>query len=244
LLKWRLSLGAVFIAALAGLCWLDTIVARPGIVLLGLALVVATLAAGEMRRIYGRRGVELASSSVYMGALLPVIVSGVPVIFPRVEVNPTLGYLGWLAFGLCFGLMATFAGEMRRYDAPGRSILNVAHAALSSLYIGGLIGMLVQLRIVHAPNSVAGWRGVYPLLATVATVKLSDISQYAVGRTIGRNKLAPLISPGKTWEGAIGGIGLATLIAAALIGGINERLGFRPDGGRGRAAWRPGGVAA
>jgi phosphatidate cytidylyltransferase len=229
LLKWRLTLGAVFIAALAGLCWLDTVVTRPGIVLLALALVVAALAAGEMRRIYSRRGVELASSSVYMGALLPVVVSGVPVIFPRVVVNPTLGYLGWLAFGLCFGLMATFAGEMRRYDAPGYSILNVAHAALSSLYIGGLIGMLVQLRIVHAPNSVAGWRGVYPLLATIATVKLSDIGQYAVGRTIGRHKLAPRISPGKTWEGAVGGIGLATLIAAALMGGINERLdGMRP----------------
>jgi phosphatidate cytidylyltransferase len=229
LLKWRLILGAVFIAALGGLCWLDATPARPGVVLLGLALVVAALAAGEMRRIYARRGVVLASSSVYMGSLLPVIVSGVPVIFPGVSLNPTVGYLGWLAFGLCFGLMATFAGEMRRYDAPGHSIVNVAHAALSVLYIGGLVGMLVQLRIVHAPNSVAGWRGLYPLLATIATVKLSDIGQYAVGRTIGRHKLAPLISPGKTWEGAVGGIGLATLIAAALINAINEHVhGVRP----------------
>jgi phosphatidate cytidylyltransferase len=81
---------------------------------------------------------------------------------------------------------------------------------------------------VHAPNSVAGWQGVYPLLATIATVKLSDIGQYAVGRTIGRHKLAPLISPGKTWEGAVGGIGLATLIAAALIYAINDRYGIQP----------------
>jgi phosphatidate cytidylyltransferase len=229
LLKWRLILGVVFVAVLAGLCWLDAIVPRPGSVLLALALVVAALAAGEMRRIYHQRGVVLASSSVYMGALLPVIVSGVPVLFPDVDVNPTIGYLGWLAFGLCFGLMATFAGEMRRYDSPGHSIINVAHASLSVLYIGGLVGMLVQLRIVHAPNSVAGWRGLYPLLATIATVKLSDIGQYVVGRTIGRNKLAPLISPGKTWEGAVGGIALATLIAAAGIDAINEYFhGIRP----------------
>jgi phosphatidate cytidylyltransferase len=225
LLRWRLILGVSFAAALAGLCWLDASNARPGSVLLVVAMAVAALAAGEMRRIYRQRGVVLASSSVYMGALLPVAVSGVPVIFPDVSVNPTVGCLGWLAFGLCFGLMACFAGEMRRYDAPGNSIINVAHAALSVLYIGGLVGMLIQLRIVHAPNSVAGWRGLYPLIATIATVKLSDIGQYAVGRTIGRHKLAPLISPGKTWEGAIGGIALSTMIAAATLGAINEHVG-------------------
>jgi phosphatidate cytidylyltransferase len=151
------------------------------------------------------------------------------VIFPRVEANPTLGYLGWLAFGLCFGLMATFAGEMRRYDAPGHSIINVAHAALSVLYIGGLVGMLVQLRIVDAPNSISGFRGLYPLIATIATVKLSDIGQYVVGRTIGRRKLAPLISPGKTWEGAVGGIVLATLLAAGIMVVVNDQVyGIRP----------------
>jgi phosphatidate cytidylyltransferase len=229
LLKWRLILGVVFVAALAGLCWLDAVVARPGSILLALALAVAALAAAEMRRIYHQRGVVLASSSVYMGALLPVLVSGVPVLFPGVDVNPTIGYLGWLAFGLCFGLMATFAGEMRRYDAPGYSIVNVAHASLSVLYIGGLVGMLVQLRIVHAPNSVGGWRGLFPLLATIATVKLSDICQYVVGRTFGRHKLAPLISPGKTWEGAVGGIALATLIAAGGMNAMNEYFhGIRP----------------
>jgi phosphatidate cytidylyltransferase len=228
-LRWRLILGFTFVIALAGLCWLDTVIPRPGGVMLLVAVAVAALAAGEMRRIYRQRGVILASSSVYMGALLPVLVSGVPVVFPNVSVNPTLGYLGWLAFGLCFGLMATFAGEMRRYDAPGHSIVNVAHAALSVLYIGGLVGMLVQLRIANAPNSVAGFRGLYPLIATIATVKLSDIGQYVVGRTIGRRKLAPLISPGKTWEGAIGGIVLATLLAAGLINLVNEHVyGIKP----------------
>jgi phosphatidate cytidylyltransferase len=225
LLRWRLILGVTFAAALAGLCWWDASIARPGSVLLIVATVVAALAAGEMRRIYRQRGVVLASSSVYMGALLPVVVSGIPVIFPDVTVNPTVGCLGWLAFGLCFGLVACFAGEMRRYDVPGNSIVNVAHAALSVLYIGGLVGMLIQLRIVHAPNSIAGWRGLYPLIATIATVKLSDVGQYAVGRSIGRHKLAPLISPGKTWEGAVGGIALATFIATVAIDAINERLG-------------------
>lgn len=219
----------MFVAALTALCWLDAQAGRPGIVLAGLAITVAALAAGEMRRLYRQRGVELSTSAVYMGALLPVIVSSVPIFFPLLQRNPALGCAGWLAMGLAFGLMATVAGEMRRYDAPGQSITNVAHAALSVLYIGGLVGMLVQLRIVNSPNDVSGWRGLYPLLATIATVKLSDIGQYVVGRTIGKRKLAPLISPGKTWEGAVGGIVLATLIAAAVMATLNQGVGgLRP----------------
>lgn len=230
MLRWRLILGVVFVAALVALCWLDVSIARPGLVLAALAIVLAVLAAGEMRRLYAHRGVVLSSSAVYMGALLPVVVSCMPIAFPILQLNPTLGSAGWLAMGLAFGMMAAFAGEMRRYDAPGYSILNVAHASLSVLYIGGLIGMLVQLRLVHASGETGGWRGLYPLLTTIATVKLSDIGQYVVGRTFGRHQLAPLISPGKTWEGATGGIGLASLLAAAVFAALNQGArGFRAE---------------
>ena len=60
---------------------------------------------------------------------------------------------------------------------------------------------LVQLR--HA--------NVYFLIAVMATVWLADIGAYFFGRTLGRHKLAPTISPGKTWEGAVGG-GLAVIV--------------------------------
>lgn len=230
MLRWRLTLGVIFAAGLAGLCWLDAHGGRPGAVLAGLAIAVAALAAGEMRRLYRQRGVELSSSAVYMGGVLPVVVSSVPIVLPGVLINPTVGATGWLALGLAFGLMGAMAGEMRRYDSPGQSIAHVAHAALVVLYVGGLIGMLVQLRLVRAPNDIAGWRGLYPLLATIFTVKLSDIGQYVVGRTFGRHKLAPLISPGKTWEGAVGGIVLATLIAAVAMATLNQGVrGLRPS---------------
>ncbi|MBN1764650.1 MAG: phosphatidate cytidylyltransferase, partial [Sedimentisphaerales bacterium] len=45
-------------------------------------------------------------------------------------------------------------------------------------------------------------------------VKCSDIGAYFTGRFIGRHKLAPGISPGKTWEGFCGGIILAVIIAS------------------------------
>jgi phosphatidate cytidylyltransferase len=222
LLRWRLIIGVVLTAALAGLCWLDAVGPRPGIVLAGLAVVAAALAAGEMRRMFSARGVQLSSSAVYAGALLPVVVSCVPIVFPLLQNHPTLGSAGWLGLGLALGLMAAFAGEMRRYTAPGQSIANVAHASLAALYVGGLTGMLVQLRLAKAPGDIGGLAGLFPLVSLIATVKLSDICQYVVGRTFGRRKLAPLISPGKTWEGAVGGIGLATLIMAGLLSWLTQ----------------------
>ena len=65
--------------------------------------------------------------------------------------------------------------------------------------------------------------GVALLLWAFIVTWSTDIGAYFVGRAIGRNKLAPSISPGKTVEGLIGGV-----IAAALVGGAwatYQRLG-------------------
>ena len=44
----------------------------------------------------------------------------------------------------------------------------------------------------------------------------SDVLQYIFGKLLGRHKVAPLVSPSKTWEGLIGGLGAASLLGAAL----------------------------
>lgn len=72
------------------------------------------------------------------------------------------------------------------------------------LYIGWLLGLLVALRLE------AGRDWVY--LALVATFG-SDTAAYFIGRAFGRHKMAPRISPGKTWEGAVGGLLGAVIIS-------------------------------
>ena len=60
-------------------------------------------------------------------------------------------------------------------------------------------------------------------LVTFAT----DTSAYAVGRAVGRRRLAPSVSPGKTWEGAVGGLVGAAAAAAALVAlldGVETRI--------------------
>jgi len=66
-------------------------------------------------------------------------------------------------------------------------------------------------------------RSPWLLLAALAVVWVADIAAYFSGRRFGRHKLAPTISPGKTWEGALGA-GLGVLVYAAALGGATGRM--------------------
>ena len=84
-------------------------------------------------------------------------------------------------------------------------------------------GLMVAVYCVsHAPAllmlQIPGFEGENAklLLYLIVVVQLSDVLQYVFGKTLGRHKIVPTVSPNKTWEGAVGGIGSATLIGALL----------------------------
>ncbi len=58
--------------------------------------------------------------------------------------------------------------------------------------------------------------GGYRVLLLIFIIWAADTGAYFAGRSLGRHKLAPLISPGKTWEGLLGGMALAVLIALLI----------------------------
>jgi phosphatidate cytidylyltransferase len=70
------------------------------------------------------------------------------------------------------------------------------------------------------------------LFGVMGLVWVADISAYFAGRAWGRHKLAPAISPGKTWEGVLGaivGVGLYSIVAAWVAGiPVLDRLGWAP----------------
>ncbi|TRZ57127.1 MAG: phosphatidate cytidylyltransferase [Rhodocyclaceae bacterium] len=88
---------------------------------------------------------------------------------------------------------------------------------------GFLIGWLVLIPSWAGMVSLQA-RSPWLLLAALALVWVADIAAYFSGRRFGRHKLAPSISPGKTWEGAMGA-GLGVLVYAAALGAATGRLG-------------------
>ena len=85
------------------------------------------------------------------------------------------------------------------------------------LYVGVLGGHWLLLRSIEGDVD-AGQRWVALLLTTTFA---TDTGAYAVGRLVGRHRLAPAISPGKTWEGLAGGLfagAVGALAALALLG--------------------------
>ena len=59
--------------------------------------------------------------------------------------------------------------------------------------------------------------GRYLLLLAVTIIVLADVGGYVAGNLFGRHKLAPTISPGKTWEGLLGGLFLQGILIAVLV---------------------------
>ncbi|MBB3236284.1 phosphatidate cytidylyltransferase [Phyllobacterium endophyticum] len=83
--------------------------------------------------------------------------------------------------------------------------------------------MLSVYCLSHVPAlltlPIAGFEGKGLLLIAflIATVQGSDVLQYVFGKLFGKNKVAPKISPSKTWEGLIGGVISASLLGASLF---------------------------
>ncbi len=119
-------------------------------------------------------------------------------------VNPAYASLPIIIFFI--GFLCLFALHFGEKDG---AIVDLAVSSFGLLYIAVPVGMI--LGILYSPNVDGRWWVAYLLVVT----KITDIGAYFAGSLWGRRKLAPTISPKKTIEGAIFGLGCALL--ASLI---------------------------
>src|SRR5262249_3000017 len=108
----------------------------------------------------------------------------------------------------------------------------ISLAVWITAYLGLLPCFLVQLRWLGALEA-NGRRGTAALALAIFVPKCCDIGAYFTGRWLGRHPLAPVLSPKKTWEGAIGGLAAAVLAAIGINsagpvipGGVLSTVGF------------------
>jgi phosphatidate cytidylyltransferase len=123
------------------------------------------------------------------------------------SVFPLIGLLCLLP--VIFGIPVVFRKEMRMVvPASAMSVFGVFYIALS-------LGLIIRLRHL-APNE-------YLIVFILLSVWGGDIAAYYVGRSFGRHKLAPVVSPNKSWEGAIASA-LASVGIAILVFHFHEGI--------------------
>jgi phosphatidate cytidylyltransferase len=145
-------------------------------------------------------------------------------------------------------LLLLLAVSIWMRGVTGKPLGAVAVTAFGAAYTGGTLSFAYAIRYheyAFAPASVSlGGRlvavpsGGLLLLLPVLLTWASDIGAYAVGRTMGRHKLIPSVSPGKTIEGSVGGLLASMLVAWAYTQFVlhpASHLDFR---------WAPAGVLA
>ncbi|HZZ74108.1 MAG TPA: phosphatidate cytidylyltransferase [Pirellulales bacterium] len=219
MLRWRLLLGAVLIAGLLGLCLLDILHARPDALIYAppggwlypLAFAASLLATGEIAGFYRKLPTRPQTAILYLGNLAIVLANLIPLAWPRCEANQALGPSGWPWLCFALAMIVALVSEMRRYERPGGVIPRLALAAFAFAYVGVLTSWVVQLRFFQGE----AW-GLVALLSMIAVVKMADSGAYTLGRLFGRHKMAPVLSPGKTWEGFAGAMLFAVAGALAV----------------------------
>ena len=222
----RVVYGAVALLAILALVVVDVVVAetcawegmlgdlvRRGSVIPLAATLMVLWGALELGRLYRGTGRPAPSRFAYLMVAVLML-------------SPWFSAAGWLGRGaiqleglywqvIWLGVAVTGTAGIQVFRGdPARTSANLGASWIAVLYLGFMGSFTVHLR---CSQNVSSTDGAWLLLITLLVTKFSDIGAYFVGSACGRHKLAPRLSPGKTIEGAIGGLlasgGVAVLLA-------------------------------
>lgn len=196
----RILVAAVLLPLVIGLVYLG------GWWLFGLALVSGLLALHELYTIArGLRPLVLAGYLGFALALLGLQLGGIP----------------WLLGGMLSTFVFLFV-VFGLSDARSSATASFGATVLGVVWVGAGIGCLLLVRDVPEFGFAA-------VMAVLFTVFAADTGAFFVGRTLGRRKLAPAISPGKSWEGFVGGVAAAVLVSFLVLYGDRDEFLSIPE---------------
>lgn len=193
----RAASGAVYVALVLGAAWWGAWATW------FLFLLVAVMAAHEWHKLYWRAGE--ARMAPYESMAITAIGYGLgPTLLGMTD---TMSALPWTAGTLVLGMIWLAWRE--------------ADKARAMRYLPSLVGYLA------IPFLCATWmvqRSHTLFIGFMLLLWANDTGAYLVGRAIGRNKLMPRVSPGKTWEGFVGGVAVTLVAAWVVAHGVDAEL--------------------
>jgi phosphatidate cytidylyltransferase len=214
----RIVVAVIAIPAVVGIIWMGGWLLAATLALLGV------LGAREIYDFARRQGIEPLARTGGLAA------AGIPLLAYWAKgselhwAEPTL-YLGAL------WLMVVLVIAMRRRGPTGRPLTTVSVTLFGCLYASGLLAFLIAIR--HGGH--AAGRPVASVLLTLFPLVITwicDTAAMAVGSAVGGPKLAPVLSPKKTYAGAVGGTlaGVITALAAGKF--VLNRYGWNFSAGQ------------
>ncbi len=217
MLKHRLIFGSLMTVLFSSLVVLDgwfdgSLTASPADDRQVQATLLAILVAGiislgglELARLAASKGLVVLNPACALGLIL----LSTAWYWPRVAAIPQGVYLPMV---IALALAGILVQQHLRFGTGG-VLANSGISCFSLLWLGLLGSFVLGIRIDG---------GLWEFLGFMFAVKASDIGAYAFGRLFGKHKLAPRVSPGKTWEGLAGAVAaaIAVSLAFSLIFGI------------------------
>ena len=184
----RILIAAVLLPVVIGVVYLG------GWWLFALALVVGLIALHEL---YG------------MARELRPLVPGGYLGFALALLGLQLGGLVWMVGGILATLAFSFV-VFGLSDVRPSATTSFGVTLLGVVWVGAGLGYLLLIRDISD-------FGFWAVMAVLFTVFAADTGAFFVGRTLGRHKMAPAISPAKSWEGFVGGVVAATVTAFVIL---------------------------
>ena len=184
----RVLSGAVLIALAVAVVWF-----APPWLFFSAGIAIGIFAVDELVALARASGLEVSRYPAGFAAALVIGSSAAPA--------------GALEMYLVTALVAVAASSLGTWRGGPQALASVSASLFPALYIGLPIAALIGIRTISGP------RGLFLLMLTVI---VSDTAQYYSGRAFGRRPLAPVVSPKKTIEGAIGGAIFGTALFASV----------------------------
>lgn len=227
-LKYRLITGPILIALLLAVIVLDDWLDRHGQIsgiwqrlfqgknnlphglpLFILAVFVAApLAAWELSNIFRAQGIATQWKLTALAAMVGVVLSySIPM-----DTN-AITAIAIVSTGMIVIFVAALLTFSQNKNVHG--VVAAAGAVMFAMvYIGFMMGFFLALRRFHS----AWW-----IVGIILVTKACDSGAYFTGTAIGRHKLIPWLSPGKTWEGLAGGV-IVSMLSGLLLAYLSQRF--------------------